>query len=137
MNCDLRSTRLHSREDRGGFTLVELLTVISILTVIAAVALGVYAGLTRGADETKTLRNAQTVAAIYASARAAGATFSSAPGDLPGIIDELTVGRHGAGNLATSVFQLSPLAGTEKSAAMEHLLLDAQSDTLIVKTAGP
>ena len=119
---------------RAGFTLVELLVTIAILVVISSISLGVMAGINRNAEDTKDKRNAQTVAALYASARAAGATFISPPNDLPGRINELIAGRYGGGNLASSLFQLSPMAPQELAAVVQRLELDGQSDVLSVKT---
>jgi len=66
---------------KSGFSLVELLVVIAVIAVIAAIAIPNIAGITGAAGDSKTLRNAQTVASIFNSARAAGYNANIATAD--------------------------------------------------------
>ena len=56
----------------GGFSLVELLVVIAVIAIIAAIAIPNIANIAQSADAAKVRRNAQTVAATYNAAIAAG-----------------------------------------------------------------
>ena len=55
-----------------GFSLVELLVVIAVIGTIAAIAIPMISGVTGQAGAAKDLRNGQSVASTFASARAAG-----------------------------------------------------------------
>jgi len=55
-----------------GFSLVELLVVIAVIAIIAAIAIPNIANITGAAGVAKNQRNAQTIASVVASARAAG-----------------------------------------------------------------
>lgn len=59
---------------RAGFSLVELLVVISVISIIASIALPNLASISRNTHYAKNERNAQNIASLVAAARAAGAT---------------------------------------------------------------
>lgn len=61
-----------------GFSLVELLVVIAVIAIIAAIAIPNIANIAQSADAAKTRRNAQTVAATYNAAIAAGMQTNAA-----------------------------------------------------------
>ena len=71
-------------QKRQGFTLVELLVVITIIVVLASLAVvGVRSGL-RSADAGKTKRNMKDIYGVLASLASEGVnTGHHAPGDLP------------------------------------------------------
>jgi prepilin-type N-terminal cleavage/methylation domain-containing protein len=56
----------------SAFSLVELLVVIAVIAVIAAIAIPNIAGITGAAGIAKHQRNAQSIAAMYNNAVAAG-----------------------------------------------------------------
>ncbi len=61
---------INSRQKNRGFTIVELLVVIVVIGILAAITIVSYTGITQKANTTKALTNAQaaqTVAEVYAA----------------------------------------------------------------------
>lgn len=61
---------------KAGFGLNELLTVITVIGIMAAIAVPAFGGLWERGESTKNRRNAQSLVNTYSAARAAGATFT-------------------------------------------------------------
>lgn len=57
---------------RKAFSLVELLVVIAVIGIIAAIAIPNIANITGSASAAKNMRNAQSIASMFASAKATG-----------------------------------------------------------------
>jgi len=107
--------------NRDAFSLVELLVVIAVIAVIAAIALPNIANVVQAADSAKIRRNAQTVAATYNAAIAAGLPTNAAV-DLP---SALTLIRGGTNLEVGATFQyyaVDGLSDTESSNAQGLLL---------------
>lgn len=82
---------------KKGFSLVEMLVVIAVIGIIAAIAVPNIGRINDSATDAKARRNAQNLASIFASAQAAGHDFSSAGtvttvGGTGGLIDLITTG---------------------------------------------
>ena len=73
------NTKNNSR--KAGFSLVEMLVVITIIGVIAAIAVPNIGRLTDAAEESKDKRNAQNLASVSSSAQAAGLDFVALAGN--------------------------------------------------------
>jgi prepilin-type N-terminal cleavage/methylation domain-containing protein len=69
-----KSESFHSAARFGGFSLVELMVVIAVIGIIAAMAVPNLASVSSQARYAKSQRNAQTIASMAATARAAGYT---------------------------------------------------------------
>ncbi|WP_395717679.1 type II secretion system protein [Prosthecobacter sp.] len=114
----------HSGRDHAGFSLIELLVTIAILSIIVAIAIGAFGGARQGAEDQKDKRNAQEIASIAAMANAAGADFVVV-GDERGTIENL---RNGCaptrGALKGRLFQLPSLGEPEITGAMRFLALN-------------
>ncbi|MEM9479411.1 MAG: type II secretion system protein [Verrucomicrobiota bacterium] len=99
-----------------GFSLVEMLVVISVIGVIAGVSVPVIGNIAGTADQTASKRNAQLLSHMYASANQAGAAFPVATeiGVCNSLIDGVT------GVYIPGEFQIR-LDDEERDAAMAHL----------------
>jgi prepilin-type N-terminal cleavage/methylation domain-containing protein len=107
---------------RRGFSLVELLMAVAIISMIAAMAVFGLSGLTDRSKETVVRRNAQSFAQMVANARAAGVEFRATT--MEGIMAELAEGRNGAGVFSDTKFSLS-------------IAVDARAEVLRICTLEP
>ncbi len=62
---------------KAGFSLVEMLVVIAVIGIMAAIAVPTIGNMTATAKTNKAKRNAQSAASVWASAAAAGADLST------------------------------------------------------------
>ena len=131
-----RKNSSRRRPRTGGHSLVELLIVIGTMGVLAAIAIGIATGINEAARDARDRRNAQFAASVYASAHAAGASFSSNAGDVEGVIRELNEGKSGVGNLSTAFFRLPTMPIGDTSKMIDLLSYDPDTGGLMMKV-GP
>lgn len=110
----------HNFQSRG-FSLVELLVVISVIAVLASLAIPSLGSVTANAHYAKNERNAQTVASLLSAAKAAGATNSwdSVESALTDLEETIVIP---VGN-STVDFHLDPLAPDDRAALTNFLMV--------------
>ncbi len=77
---------------KAGFSLVEMLVVIAVIGIIAAIAVPNIGRINDSAKDATYRRNAQNIASVFASAQAAGINFASASTDEADIIQAIIAG---------------------------------------------
>jgi prepilin-type N-terminal cleavage/methylation domain-containing protein len=117
------STYRRSSRASHGFSLIELLTVVAILGVFASIALVMMGNINQSSVDTRDRRNAQELAAVCASAQAAGIDFV-VDGDLAETIRNVVKGGEPAdGAFAGRFFGLQGLAPADQETAKKFLEL--------------
>ena len=103
------------------FSLVEMLVVISVIGILAAIAIPSLLSDVSGAKSAAARRNAQTIATTAQMALASGDTSVKNSPTLEVAIAKLIDGVRGQGVLRDSVFNLSRLGTEEINAAKPYL----------------
>ena len=111
-----------------GFSLIELLFAVAIISMLAAVAVFNLSSSIGCTKVTKSRSNAQSICHLYQSARSVGAKFRSTTKE--GILEELIAGKKGSGAFASSEFRLE-LGGEEKAAALSYCQFDRAADAMV------
>lgn len=120
---------LIENQPNRGFSLIEVLMAIAIISMLSAVAMVAFSNINDAAELAKTRQNAQTICQVYGSAKSVGAVFTSTTKE--GILDELIEGRKGKGPFAGSLFQLS-LGDREKKEALALCMFDQRTAQMVL-----
>ena len=123
---------LSKHQPNDGFSLVELLVVIAVIGVIAAIAIPAMSGIFENSGNAKARRNAQSIASMYSSLRAAGASVASP--DATTIAEALTgAGVNGTAGTAFSTTKFRvPMGTAERDLAVGMLTYETNGDVLVV-----
>lgn len=121
MHFDKNKIAQPKRAKLHGFSLVELLTVIVIIGIMAAIILPAVFQDNKDTIDIRARRNAQTVATLAGMARAAGDTTISNSPTMEQAIRTLMNGVRGMGNLSTTDFSMSKLGNDEIQQASQYL----------------
>jgi len=90
---------------QGGFTIVELLIVIVVIGILAAITIVAYSGITARANNTKAISNADSVQKV-------AETYNADLGHYPGLTTDFTTGSTSAKLPASlTVSRLAPTPG--------------------------
>ena len=109
------------RKKPTGFSLVELLVVISVIAVIAAIAISSVKGIIENGAKSTARRNAQSIAQVAAAAQAAGNSTIEAAANLSDAIDIVYDGAQGQGEFTDMEFGISQLGIEDLAQAKGYL----------------
>jgi len=128
--------KLHSFPSiQKAFSLVEMLVVIAVIGIIAAIAVPNIGRINDSAKEATSRRNAQNVASVFASAQAAGLNFAAASTTPSDIVQAVVTGAKVTekGPFENTWFGVPGLTSDDQSAALKYLTYDANSSQLLYR----
>lgn len=124
------------KQRQHGFSLVELLTVISVIGIIAGIALPSMGNVNTAASKAVNQRNAQNIVSIFQSGVSAGLTWTG------GAVRNTLIGSVVSGQSPASgaftgqSFKLPSLTGTDLTGAYPYVGIDASNNLYYDKAGG-
>lgn len=104
--------QINPHRKRRGFSLAELLIVIAIMGVIAAMAITAMTGVNRSSREAAAKRQAQQIASVFGAGEATAAPGFKAATSVATAMDAVGAGSYGGGSNNDLYFQLPGISST-------------------------
>ncbi len=117
----------------SAFSLVEMLVVIAVIGIIAAIAVPNIGKINDSAKEATARRNAQSIASVFASAQAAGLDFSTGSTTVAQIVTKIVTGAKVTekGPFENTFFGVPGLTTADQTAAAPYLSFDTANKLLL------
>jgi prepilin-type N-terminal cleavage/methylation domain-containing protein len=106
MQSLIDSSSGRDRATRRAFSLIEILITITVIAVIAGIAIPIITNVFHRGQDNAARRNAQSIAGVASSATAAGSTAIALAPDKETAVDLLAAGINGEGQFAENVFMV-------------------------------
>ena len=126
-----KKTMKHTSKNtiKHGFSLVEMLVVIAVIGIIAAIAIPSIATVNAAATKAEQQRNAQTICSIFNAGQSAGCAWVTT--SLTALFTDMTTGKTPAsGPFSTQIFKLpaiSTMSAADVTGVQSHLAIDAST----------
>ena len=104
-----------------GHSLIEMLSVVSIIGIMAAIAVPTVSQINGASQEARNKRNAQSLAAVFSSAAAAGVEFIDEAQDLSKTVANTSQGGFATGGPFDGSWFGVPLTEEQQKAAEDYL----------------
>ncbi len=117
-----------------GFSLVELITAIAILGVLAALVIPAIVPDFEGSKKVKSQKNARTIIELATSLRSAGVSEVDATGTPEAAVRKLISGVQGRGILHNAFFKLPEMSDAEIVNSLEFI--EMRNGQLCLKSEG-
>lgn len=118
-----------------GFSLVEMLVVIAVIGIIAAIAIPNIGSVSGSAKTATAQRNAQSIVSLYQYGTAAGIAWSGADRNTK-VASVITGATPSDGAFAGKSFKLPNLSDADKVAAYPYIGVDGSGDLYYDKAGG-
>ncbi|MGI9240242.1 MAG: type IV pilin protein, partial [Verrucomicrobiales bacterium] len=128
----VNTKRTDQDRNQRGFSLVEMLVVIMVIGILAAIAIPLITNVLARSNEATIQRNAQSVAALASQAMHAGNTSLNDAATKEEALTLLVDGVTGADSFENVLFRL-PLSPNEQTRVLPFLVHDGNG-LLVVKT---
>ena len=128
----MKNTTLVSNK-KGAFSLVEMLVVIAVIGILAAIAVPNIGKINGAAEESKNRRNAQQLSSVCNAAQAAGHDFVT-PGNVVKTVDDIIEGatiNDSTSPFNGSYFGVPNLTSQEVIDARQYLKLSEDGSMLV------
>ena len=119
-------TALQNPRHRGarGFGLVEAITTIAVLGILAAILIPAFSGVTEKANNRRYQRMAQEFSMLASNAMAAGNTEISEASTVAEVLELLVTGVHGSGVFEETEFRIPNVSMADQTGAARHLVVE-------------
>ncbi len=130
----MKTTELKNQRQHG-FSLVELLTVISVIGIIAGIALPSMGNVNTAASKAVNQRNAQNIVSVFQSGVSAATAWVATSRNAA--VADVVAGRAPAsGAFSGQTFKVPNLTGTDLTGAYPYVGLDASNNLFYDKAGG-
>lgn len=130
----MKNTTLVTKKN-SAFSLVEMLVVIAVIGILAAIAVPNIGKINGAAEASKNRRNAQQLASVCNAAQAAGHDFITSPDDTAAeVAARIVIGAtisDSTSPFKDSYFGVPNLSGDELDRAVDYLTVSTDGSTLI------